>query len=279
MFMPDIYAPFLNLKYRFAIILSAHIRQVKRMAKRNWLIATLFEGAPRIAQEYGFGLEIDEFCTASNMDTDFEHWNSIVLDHMKFAQAAVFHAPFAELSPCAIDPVMRKAAMKRFFQAAALARSYGIRRMVVHGGFIPNVYFPIWYEEKSAEFWREFLSVQPDDFELLIENVMEDDPASMQRMFDAIGDKRAGICLDTGHAHVVSRIPVEEWITTLSGRIRHVHLHNNYGEHDTHNPPGEGTIDMERVMALLDAHAPEASITFECLKFDSSLISVCNNSK
>ena len=234
------------------------------MTNRKWLLATLSEDAPRTAREWGFELEIDEFCTACNMDTDFEHWNSIVLNHIKSARASVFHAPFAELYPCAIDPLVREVAMKRFKQAANLARSYGIRRMVVHGGFVPNVYFPIWYEERSSEFWREFLSTQPDDFELLIENVMEEDPSSMLRMFDAIEDKRAGICLDVGHAHVISPVPVEEWITILGQRIRHVHLHNNYGEHDTHNPPDEGTLDMRRVLELLDEYAPEATITLEC---------------
>lgn len=244
------------------------------MIKRSWLIATIAENASLIAREYGLDLEIDEFCTASNMDTDFEHWNNIVLDHMKYAQASVFHAPFAELCPCAIDSLVREVAMKRFSQAACLARSYGINRMVVHGGFVPNVYFPIWYEERSSEFWKEFLSQQPEDFEIMIENVMEDDPASMARMLDGIGDERAGICLDTGHAHVVSQIPVEEWISVLGNRIRHVHLHNNYGDHDTHNPPFEGSIEIDHVMNLLDKHAPEASITLECLRFDPDILAV-----
>lgn len=246
------------------------------MTKRNWLVATISEEAPRLAREYGVELEIDEFCTAMNMDTDFEHWNNVVLDHMKYARASVFHAPFAELHPCAVDPLVRAVAMKRFSQAADLARSYGIRRMVAHGGFIPNVYFPIWYEERSGQFWKEFLSTQPADFEIMIENVLEDDPESMARMIDSVGDERAGICLDVGHAHVVSPVPVEEWISVLGSRIRHVHLHNNYGEHDTHNPPFEGSIDMNRVMALLDEHAPEASITLECLRLDPDVLSVCN---
>lgn len=245
------------------------------MTNRKWLLATLSEDAPHFAREWCFDLEIDEFCTAVNMDTDFEHWNGIVLDHMKYAKASVFHAPFAELYPCAIDPLVREVAMKRFKQAADLSRSYGIRRMVVHGGFVPNIYFPIWYEEQSSGFWREFLSTQPGDFELLIENVMEEDPASMLRMFDAIRDDRAGICLDIGHAHVVSPVPVEEWIAAFGPRIRHVHLHNNYGDRDTHNLPDEGSIDMQRIMALLDKHAPNASITLECLKFGRDIPSVC----
>jgi len=247
------------------------------MIRRRWLLATLSEDAPRLAGECGLELEIDEFCTAENMDTNFKHWDAVVLGHMKHARAGVFHAPFAELCPCAIDPRVREVAMNRFLQAADLARSYGINRMVVHGGYVPLVYFPVWYEERSAEFWREFLSRQNADFELLIENVLEDDPESMMRMYDAIGDNRAGICLDVGHAHVVSHVPVEDWITMLGSRIRHVHLHNNHGDCDTHNPPYEGTLDINCIMSLLDRHAPEASITLECLRVDPTILSICSS--
>ena len=247
------------------------------MIKRRWLLATLSEDAPRLAREFGLELEIDEFCTAENMDANFDHWNAVALEHMKAAKAGVFHAPFAELCPCAIDPMVREVAMKRFKQAAAIAGNYGVKRMVAHGGFIPDVYFPIWYEERSAAFWREFLTDQPEDFELLIENVLENDPASMARMLDAVEDTRAGICLDVGHAHVVSDIPFEAWIVTLGNRIRHVHLHNNFCDRDVHNPPHEGSIDMNRVLALLDEHAPGASITLECLRLDRDILSICQH--
>lgn len=234
------------------------------MNKRRWMLATIAEDAAWLAAVNGLGLEIDEFCTAQNMD-DGEKWIDIVRAHADAAPPEVFHAPFAELYPCAIDPKARALAMERFMQAADMARGFGIRRMVAHGGFLPKVYFPIWYEEQSANFWRDFLAGQPDDFELLIENVLEDDPRSMMRMLDAVGDSRAGICLDAGHANVASRQPVSEWISTLGGRIRHVHLHDNHGEWDEHLPPGEGGMDIAGIMEMLDAHAPNSSVTLECM--------------
>lgn len=234
------------------------------MGNRQWLLATLFEDAAKNAQALGYDLEIDEFCTAENMDASFEQWHSVVQAHLKYARATVFHAPFAELHPCAIDPMARELTMKRFNQAADLACRYGIDRMVAHGGFIPNVYYPIWYETQSAAFWKEFLKTRPGEFQLMIENVLEDDPESMKRMVDAIDDPRAGICLDVGHAHVVSSVPIETWIKVLGTRIYHVHLHNNDGKRDSHSPLDQGNIDISRVLALLDIYAPKASITLEC---------------
>lgn len=235
------------------------------MKKRRWLLATIADDAARLAAAHGLGIEIDEFCTAANMDENFEYWDGLVRGHGAQAPMEVFHAPFAELHPCAIDPRARRLAMDRFLQAADLAKSYGIRRMVVHGGFLPNVYYPIWYEEQSAGFWHEFLECQPDDFELLIENVLEDDPQSMLRMISGIGDARARMCLDVGHANVVSDVPLEKWIEVLGGHIRHVHLHNNHGKRDEHNPPDDGGMDIPALMERLDCCAPDATVTLECM--------------
>lgn len=235
------------------------------MKNRRWLLATIAENAASLAIQCGAALEIDEFCTAWNMDTDFPHWDEVVRSHARHAPLEIFHAPFAELHPCAIDPKARALAMDRFIQSADLARTYGINRMVAHGGFLPNVYYPVWYEEQSAAFWQEFLSKQPSDFEILIENVLEDDPESMLRMLDAINDPRAGICLDAGHANVVSKIPVTQWIEILGSRIRHVHLHDNHGQHDEHLPPGQGSMDIPAIMEKLDQFAANATITLECM--------------
>jgi len=234
------------------------------MLERQWLLATLSEDAPRLAAAHGLGLEIDAFCTAENMDEGFGYWDERVKKQLKTAPGEVLHAPFAELFPCAIDPRARALAMDRLCRAAEIARSYGIRRMVAHSGFIPRVYFPEWFEARSAEFWREFLDRQGADFELLIENVLDEDPASLARMLRAIGDPRARCCLDAGHANVVSPQPLSAWIEALGPALSHVHLHDNHGQWDEHNPPGNGNIDMPSLLALLDAHAPSASITLEC---------------
>ena len=58
----------------------------------------------------------------------------------------------------------------------------------------------------------------------------------------------------------------------LGGRIAHVHLHNNDGSRDAHAPLHAGSMDIPRILELLDEHAPEAEICIEsvdalsCLK-------------
>ena len=146
---------------------------------------------------------------------------------------------------------------------AALAARLGVRRIVVHGGFIPYVYFPEWYVEQSICFWKEFLADAPDDLLLAVENVMEPGPEMLVEIARGVDDPRLGLCLDVGHADtVVSKTPPADWLAPMLPDLRHVHLHDNHGALDEHLPLGAGTIDFAPILAALAAH-PDITITLE----------------
>ena len=130
--------------------------------------------AAELARENGLGLEIAAFCYAPNLE------DPAVLSAVRRDMAGVdrfwFHAPFAELAPCAIDPLVRQVTEKRYRQAADMALDLGVRRLIIHGGFVPQVYFPEWYVEQSVIFWRDFLRQLPPDMTIALENVMEPEP-------------------------------------------------------------------------------------------------------
>ncbi len=227
-------------------------------------LATIAAGADETASRFGLGLEIDEFCTAANFDADFDRWDGVARAHLAHSDRFVFHAPFAELCPCAIDPMVRDVTMRRFRQAAALSRAYGIRRIVVHSGFIPHVYYPVWFVEQSARFFRALLDAEPE-VTLCVENVLDDDPAPLMDLADAVDDPRLGLCLDVGHANAVSKIPVRQWLKRLAPRLMHLHLHDNDGAADLHQIPGDGSLGFPGLMDEIEAAAPEATLTFECM--------------
>ena len=231
---------------------------------REICLATIDACAFDLAETYDLGIELDQFCTAMYMDgPEFLEYDLQVKGMLK--RARVFHGPFNELSPCAIDPKIRAISMERYNQAFDLMQSYGLKKLVLHGGFIPNVYFPVWYVEQSITFWKEFLSDKPDDLLLCLENVMEPEPALLRDIAAGVDDPRCRLCFDTGHANIqsISSVPTETWIREMAPYLAHLHLHNNNGEWDWHRPLGEGTIDMEETLLLLDELAPEASFTFE----------------
>lgn len=228
-------------------------------------LATISDDAALQARDHGLGLELDDFCTAANMDTDFERWDARTRIFLSHSNRFILHAPFAELHPCAVDPLAREVAMRRLTQAANLCQRYNIDRMVIHSGFIPNVYFPVWFVEQASAFFREFLQKCPPDFRIMIENVMDPDPQPLIDMVLAIDDPRAGICLDVGHAHVVSKRSISEWLQTLAPKLTHLHVHDNDGTWDTHSVPGDGTLGFPALFEHISAAAPNATITCECI--------------
>lgn len=218
--------------------------------------------APALARRWGLGLETIAFSYAPLLD------DAAALprcrEEIRDISRLWLHAPFAELTPCAIDPLVREVALRRFRQTLSAAQALGIRRLVFHGGFIPHVYYPEWYVEQSVLFWREFLRQVPADMTLALENVMEPSPETLVSIAAQVDDPRLGLCLDVGHANTcVSAVPLMDWITPMAPWLRHVHLHNNRGDTDLHDPLDTGDIPMERVIDAALSAAPEATFTIE----------------
>ena len=218
--------------------------------------------AAALARRWGAGYEITAFCYAPMLDTP-ETARQVRRD-MEGVDRFWFHAPFAELTPCAIDPLVRQVAEKRLLQAAGQAADLGVTRMVCHGGFIPHVYYPEWYVEQSVLFWRALLDRLPENMTVALENVMEPSPETLVQIASGVDDPRLGLCLDVGHANTsVSRTPPMEWIGPMAPWLKHVHLHNNRGDWDLHDPLGQGDIPMAQVLDTLLDVCPAATYTIE----------------
>ena len=232
--------------------------------KERLYLSTIAEDDYDMAQEYGLGLEIAEFCTAMNMDGElYEIVDGNVRSKLKSADRFIFHGPFADLAPCCIDPRVRQVSMERYIQAVELAAHYGIKRIVLHSGFIPQVYFPHWYQEESVKFWQELLEKLPQDVEILLENVMDPNPGLLTAVVRKVNDPRLALCLDVGHANATQSHTVSQWLESFKPWLRHVHIHNNDGVRDQHETLSEGTVDMRSVLDWLNENAPDATITVE----------------
>ena len=58
-----------------------------------------------------------------------------------------------------------------------------------------------------------------------------------------------GMCYDSGHGTIAGDGP--EWLDTIKDRIVCIHLDDNVGENDLHNPLFSGTTDWERLAVVL----------------------------
>ena len=230
------------------------------MKKEQLFLSTIADDAVQTAREFGLGVELAQFCLAENMDKTPPDVQAS-LDAALEVPRRVFHAPFAELCPAAIDPLVREVAKRRFLQAAALAKRYGAEKMVVHSGFIPLVYYPEWFAPQSAAFWREFLN-DVGGLTLCVENVMETSPDALRQIAEQVNDPRLRICFDVGHAFCQSG-DLAPWLDALAPYSSHVHLHNNHGTFDEHLGLPDGTLDIAALIRQLEALAPQATYTLE----------------
>ena len=241
------------------------------MKKETIYLSTISTDAPCVAREYGFGLELAEFCTAWNMDEKFTHVDSVVKKKLEGIPRSLLHAPYNELFPCAIDKKARALAAERYRQATDLATRYGSRKVIIHGGYNPRIYFPVWYVKQSVLFWQDFLRSDPG-VEIVLENVLEDDPRWLLDIVAGVDDPRLRLCLDIGHVNAYSSVPLTDWLVLWAPYLSHLHIHNNDGSRDAHNALNEGTIPIKELLLQAQHLCPDATYTLELMNDAPSVI-------
>ena len=240
------------------------------MRRENIYLSTIADDASKVARKYGLGIEIAEYCTAWNMDDEFTATDASVQVKLDGIERKVLHAPFNELFPCAIDKKARALAAERYRQAIELAKRYGSTKVIIHGGYNPWIYYPVWYVEQSILFWKEFLKEDPG-VEFVLENVLETEPQWLLDIAKGVDDPRLKLCLDIGHVNAYSKIPLMDWLESWAPYLSHFHIHNNDGSRDQHNALNDGTIPMKEFLLRAEELCPNATFTFELMKDEPSM--------
>lgn len=234
--------------------------------KNRLYVATFQENSINVAKQFGLGLEFNHTCISEALDHEAQEALITCMNRdfeLSGAEKAILHGPFTEIYPAAIDYRARDMATLRLSEAFSVCRQLEVSRMVVHTGWLPFIYFKEWQSQKSSEFWEAFMKDKPADFTLYIENVLEDEPYMLSGMMKRISNPNIKLCLDIGHANAMSdkNISMEMWIKELAPYIGHFHLHNNYGEEDSHGDFDHGSMDMEEVLYSIESNCSDA-VTF-----------------
>lgn len=239
--------------------------------KRDLFLCTFTENALPIIKELEIGMESNHFCISKSLDEEVVDRTIFqIKQDMKFCgitdpKKVFVHGPFTEIYPQGIDRSIVQAGKKRLEQAFEVCMRLGLKRMVVHSGFLPIMYFDTWHIERSVDFWSEYMRNKPADFNIFIENVFDPDPAPLVEIVEKIDDPRVKLCLDVGHANAVTLDKsVYCWIKSMGRHIGHFHLHNNDGTCDSHDPIDKGSLDMEKLLAYMDDYCDkDATVTVE----------------
>lgn len=164
------------------------------------------------------------------------------------------HAPFMDLSPGAVDAQVREVTLRRFNQVLDVASILSPAVVVFHSGFEKWKYalnISLWLE-KSMTVWPGIVErAAAQGAKVAIENVFEDTPENLRLLAERIDSPWFGLCFDSGHFNLFSRVSLDEWIGQTGRYIAELHLHDNDGSRDAHLPPGEGTFDFGSLFDLL----------------------------
>jgi len=106
---------------------------------------------------------------------------------------------------------------------------------------------------------------KPLGVQLLVENITNQlsTPEKLLEILHAGRFEDIGVCLDVGHAHIMSSVP--QALHLLKDRMYSTHVHDNHKEHDDHLWPGNGSIDWKETMSLLASapHLPPVLLEIE----------------
>ncbi len=191
--------------------------------------------------------------------------------------AVTIHAPFHDLNPGALDPLVSAVTRRRIEQTLTAAGCLGARLVVVHPGFDRWRYQgqeQLWLEA-SANFWPPLLTqAAAQNCVLALENIFDHQPEPLATLLEQLNSPWLGHCFDIGHWQLFSRIPLAQWFERLGSRIVHLHLHDNRGEADEHLPVGAGTIDFVELFRLVQTLPLPPSMTCEALSHQELLSSL-----
>lgn len=176
------------------------------------------------------------------------------------------HAPFFDLNPGALDPLIRQATYQRLTQALSVAGHLNAHLMVIHPGVdkwrYPNL-DQTWIA-LAKDFFPPLIEQAANcDCRLAVENIYEESPDTLVQLVEGIDSKWFGHCFDAGHWHLFGKRPMAEWLEAISSRLFHLHLHDNHGRADEHLPVGEGTIDFSPLLLKLRNVSTLPSMTLE----------------
>ena len=217
--------------------------------------------------ETGMGIESIEFSISENLDhldqkirSYRERIRQMGYEHLSM------HGPFLDLNPAAFDSKVRDITMYRFQQSYEAAMELGAERLVFHTGYVPRIYYLYMWPERVSEFFNEFMEGK-SGLPVLLENVYDPKPDPIVRVKELTESPDFNLCLDIGHAHCYSEIPLTGWIEKAGKYVKHIHVHNNDRTWDDHLGVKGGTIPLEEVKTWMKKYISDATATIECNTF------------
>lgn len=169
------------------------------------------------------------------------------------------------------EPLTRQAGVDDLARCADWLAEVGGHVLVVHpGGLSDEEQFPERREALASSLESLADHVAGTAIRICVENMppgvhpgtrMSD----LATLLDELNRPELALALDTGHAHIAATPAIE---TLAAGKLlATTHVHDNDGRRDTHDPPGNGSIDWDAWIAALDTIGYHGPIMLECIRY------------
>ncbi len=187
----------------------------------------------------------------------------------------IVHTPFY-LPTSALLPEIKKGLLEYVEKAVRLAEHINSDRMTFHSGWRempgPNTDLCL---ESLIENLRSIVATGEEyNVNICLENspeyalVLCDNLRDYLHVLDAVNDIK--VTLDVGHAHTSSSSP-EEYLCDVKDMIMDMHIHDNMGELDEHQCPGQGTLNFESLLAECKKWGYSGPFTLELFPYENIL--------
>jgi sugar phosphate isomerase/epimerase len=185
---------------------------------------------------------------------------------MEHGSTMTLHGPFMDLAPGALDDKIREVTARRLLETMELVPLFRPLSVVFHAGYDDRCYHAFRQEwlAGSLATW-EPIARRAEGLGVMVslENVYEQTPDMIVALLDALSSRNVGFCLDVGHQNAFSTTPLAEWLKALGSYLREVHLHDNDGRGDDHQPIGRGSVAFSTLFAYLVETGLRPVITLE----------------
>ena len=181
------------------------------------------------------------------------------------------HAPFMDVNIAALQDKSRRNAVSQIRESIDLASKINAEAVVVHPGLIS--FLARNFKSSVYELAHESI-VEIHEYSLdagvltTVENMPNFETMIYQNipyLNEFLKSIDMGMTLDIGHANHAGYTADEMYFDS----IKHVHIHDNNGDDDTHLPLGEGSIDLNAIVNTLEKNNYDGVYIIEVNDFDS----------
>lgn len=200
-----------------------------------------------------------------------------IAEAMDWEHTLSIHGPFMDLSPGAVDPKIAQASLGRYHQILEFSEILRPDVVVFHSGYEAWKYagkVELWLEPSLRTWGSVMERAEKTGTGVAVENIVDSEPDHLRLLCERVGHPKFGLCLDVGHREIFSNLPMDAWVDGMHPYIMELHLHDNGGEADDHNPIGQGTVDFGSLFSRIKELGIDPVYTLEAHSAEDAMISL-----